>query len=392
MNKFTFTSAEITALEELPRLAKRYLRAEGESPFRDNNTYTALQSVVNYLLYSGGRLPIINNTGSSIAKGKAVALAGYDVTTGSLKVKLADKTSSTGAAIGVVEAALADGASGFVRNNFVFEGSGLNFAGPPSAGTALYLSTSGDLTTSAAAGSDLQQIVGYFEADVNNSDTIRVAIQAPAQYASGRMMVINKTGAPLAKGKAVAFAGYDATSGYIKVSLADNSVASGVAIGVLEATLADSATTELRKDFLFTSSGLDFVGPPAAGANLYLSTSGNLSTTPGTGANFEQVVAFFVADVAASDTIRVSVQNPLVNLSSGGGLITGRKDNLTGVAVTDTVSVGTAYNGKRVLAMVNSAVTAGVFIQKAEVAAGTLTVTFSAAPGVSSWSYLIDAR
>lgn len=386
MQNFALSLSEVQSLNDLQKLAKRYKIAEGESPFKSVGLYSAVQLLVDYTLSSGGNLPVINNTGSTIAKAKAVAFGGIDVVTGRVKIVLADKSVAGGQAIGVLEDALVDGATGTLRSQFDFPLSGLNVAGPPSAGAFLYLGTSGNLSTSAAAGEDINQVVAVFVAEVGTSDTIRVQIQPPSAV-NNRIAVINNTGGILAKAKAVAFGGIDVTTGRVKIVLADKSNPYGQAIGVLEAAIADGATGTLRSQFDFPLSGLDVAGPPAAGDFMYLGNTGDLTTTAPRGTDILQVVAVFVANVGASDTIRVQVQPPIMTSNA----IKSGSQAFAGGGVVDSLGVGAAFDGCPVAVCIESQA-AAAYVVSAIIAAGTLTVTFSVDPGVSVWNFIVDGR
>lgn len=102
-------------------------------------------------------LHVYNDTGSTISKGKAVYVSGYDSTTGLPEVTLADNTSaSTAKAVGLISDDIASAASGKALVYGWFEEvNTLSY----NAGDRLYLSTSGNLTNSTPAASAESQFI-----------------------------------------------------------------------------------------------------------------------------------------------------------------------------------------------------------------------------------------
>lgn len=145
------------------------------------------------------------------------------------------------------------------------------------------------------------------------------------------LLVVNKTGGTLAKGKAVTIVGYDAGTGYVSIGLADNTNVGKPAVGVLSAALTDGSTTSLAigASYTITASGFD-TRAGSVGDPIYLSTSGALTLTKPTygGAAFAQVVGV-VATSAASGKLeifpespqpRVYVDGTSIDLTGGGAL------------------------------------------------------------------------
>jgi len=102
-------------------------------------------------------LHVYNDTGSTLAKGKAVYVSGYDSTTGLPEVSLADNTSaSTARAIGLIYDDIASAQSGRALVHGWFEEvNTLSY----NAGDRLYLSTSGNLTSSDPGANAESQLV-----------------------------------------------------------------------------------------------------------------------------------------------------------------------------------------------------------------------------------------
>lgn len=127
----------------------------------------------------------------------------------------------------------------------------------------------------------------------------------------GGVQVINKTGGTLAKGKAVAIAGFDTTSGFFKIAAADAS-AVHAAIGVLPAAVLDGGTTTLYTSQAYdvTASGLDTSGA-AVGDPVYLGTSGALTlTAPAQGSGSLVQVLGSVKSAAVSGNLHIFAMAP----------------------------------------------------------------------------------
>ena len=108
-------------------------------------------------------LHVYNDTGSTLSKGKAVYVTGYDSTTGLPEVSLADNTAAASAeAIGLVYTDIASATSGKALVSGWFEEvNTLSY----SVGDRLYLSTSGNLTaTEPGAGAESQFMATVLEA------------------------------------------------------------------------------------------------------------------------------------------------------------------------------------------------------------------------------------
>ena len=103
-------------------------------------------------------LNVYNDTGSTLSKGKAVYVTGYDSTTGLPEVSLADNTSAASAkTIGLVYTDIASATSGKALVYGLFEEvNTLSYF----AGNRLYLSTSGNLTNTNPAPNSESQFVG----------------------------------------------------------------------------------------------------------------------------------------------------------------------------------------------------------------------------------------
>ena len=103
-------------------------------------------------------LHVYNDTGSTLSKGKAVYVTGYDSTTGLPEVSLADNTAAVSAkTIGLVYTDIASATSGKALVYGLFEEvNTLSYF----AGNRLYLSTSGNLTNTNPAPNSESQFVG----------------------------------------------------------------------------------------------------------------------------------------------------------------------------------------------------------------------------------------
>jgi len=113
------------------------------------------------LAYQGNAavLPIVNKTGVSITKGRAVYPVGWDTTTGCLSVALADSTDAAKQAIGVLTATVANNATGAASQAFKLSASGLDTT-LAAVGAAVYYTSGGVLSLSAPTAPAPQQIVG----------------------------------------------------------------------------------------------------------------------------------------------------------------------------------------------------------------------------------------
>jgi len=183
MNLNQFTTDELAILSAwTDQLA---LAADLEGGYNPLNTprLGGLAKLFCDFLVSGGGvgLAIINKTGGSLAANKAVYISGYDTVSGCFKVALAAPTTTK--AVGVLEVALADGATGTLRSNFLLANSGLNTAAA-SLGDAVYLAASGALSLSApTADGAFTQVVGYVQT-LSASGTVRIAPQPTAPTAT----------------------------------------------------------------------------------------------------------------------------------------------------------------------------------------------------------------
>jgi hypothetical protein len=100
---------------------------------------------------------VYNDTGSTLSKGKAVYITGYDSATGLNEVSLASNASAASAeAIGLIYADIASAASGRCLINGWFESVDTSSF---SVGDMLFLSTSGDLTATEPAATSYSQYV-----------------------------------------------------------------------------------------------------------------------------------------------------------------------------------------------------------------------------------------
>ena len=124
----------------------------------------------------GLSIPVVNKTGSAIAKGKLLAIQGYDTTTGRFLVVLADKSDADTAAVAVATTAIADNATAEVSNSLLVDGIGPNTSGA-SLGVPLYLSTSGAFTLTKPT-SGVVQTCGVVQVK-GNPGTVRVWIRPP---------------------------------------------------------------------------------------------------------------------------------------------------------------------------------------------------------------------
>ena len=103
-------------------------------------------------------LDVYNDTGSTIAKGKAVYITGYDATTGLPEISLATNLSASSSnAIGFTYTDIASATSGRALVSGFFQE--VNTSGF-SAGDVIYLSTSGDFTTTNPAPNGNSQLLG----------------------------------------------------------------------------------------------------------------------------------------------------------------------------------------------------------------------------------------
>jgi len=188
-----FTSAEVNVLSSwTEQLAKAFDYADGENPLNQPRTGTMFKLLAEYLTKSGAvALPVINKTGGSLAVNKALAITGYDVTTGAFKVDVASNTGSI--AVGVLEAALADGAQTSLRSQFQLSTSGLNTAAS-TIGNPVYLSTAGGLTlTAPTAVGAVVQVLGYVKT-LAASGTLVIQVRAPAPLsATSALAALRKT-------------------------------------------------------------------------------------------------------------------------------------------------------------------------------------------------------
>ena len=95
-------------------------------------------------------VPVINKTGSTIAAKKAVGIAGFDVSTGRLKISLTAPDSPY-VLIGVTNEPILDGATGYIRTGSRwFLNAALN-TGSSEVGDPVYLGASGALQLTAPA-------------------------------------------------------------------------------------------------------------------------------------------------------------------------------------------------------------------------------------------------
>ncbi len=174
-----FTASDFAILGSwTDQLAKAYDYADGENPLNQPRTGTMLQLISDYLTKSGAvSLAVINKTGGSLAANKLVRVTGFDTATGCFTIALAANTA--GAAVGVLESALADGAQANIRNSFVLSASGLNTAGA-AVNDAVYLGTSGNFTlTPPLTSNAVIQVVGYVKT-LSASGDLAITIQPPA--------------------------------------------------------------------------------------------------------------------------------------------------------------------------------------------------------------------
>jgi hypothetical protein len=189
MNLNQFTTDELATLAAwTDQLALAADLEGGYNPLNAPRLGGLAKFFCDFLLKSGAvGLPVINKTGGSLAVNKAVYISGYDTVSGCFKVALAAPTTTK--AVGVLEAALADGATGTLRSNFLLANSGLDTSGA-TLGDPVYLAASGALSlTASSADGAFTQVVGYVQTLVNTvapnaGGTIRIAPQPTAPTAT----------------------------------------------------------------------------------------------------------------------------------------------------------------------------------------------------------------
>lgn len=146
---------------------------------------TKIGSLIKLLLDLGatGNLPYgircINKTGGTIAKSKPVSIVGWDSATDCWKIDVT--AANTGWAIGVLDAAVVDGAQVSVKSNYTL--TGVDTSGWGAAGDPVYVNA-GVLSKDAPGVAKNNQIVGYV-ATKAASGSIRLLPQgfnAPAVY------------------------------------------------------------------------------------------------------------------------------------------------------------------------------------------------------------------
>lgn len=147
-----------------------------------------------------GQIAVWNGTGGVLAKGTAVAIAGWDVTHGRMNVQAADPTNPILQAIGVVGSDIADAAAGSIGVDFQLVGSGFNTGGA-SVGDPVFLAAGGGLSLSPPA-AGLTQIVAFVET-VGANATLRVGVQRPAPVAPAAVVAHRFQAGPASGGAAL---------------------------------------------------------------------------------------------------------------------------------------------------------------------------------------------
>lgn len=233
-------------------------------------------------------ITVVNASGVILSKGALVHVNGYSAIQGLLTVTRADRALGL-FANGIMTEEVAISGTGIMLIKGVLEGMNTNGI---AVDTILYLDTTGTYTATRPTSGIIQPVLLVSYEDLTTGvlyfdpSSITQLIYDSQQRGfadlseSQVVQVINNTGVTIAKDKLVAIAGYDAGSGKIEISLADQSTPVP-AIGIMVQSLDDAEEGFIIPEgvaITVDTSGL------TVGDTLFLSTSGDFTNTaPTTG-------------------------------------------------------------------------------------------------------------
>tara|TARA_R110000803_G_scaffold44486_4_gene94149 strand:+ start:2058 stop:3938 length:1881 start_codon:yes stop_codon:yes gene_type:complete len=262
-------------------------------------------------------LNFYNDTGASIAKGKAVYATGYSTAQGLPTLSLASNASSASAeAIGLVTTAVASATSG---RAVIYGNLDLIDTSSFSVGDRLFLSTTGDLTATVPASSANSQFIG-------------TVLESSAE---GRILVSPEH-----------FTNYDAT------------VASAASVVTLSADVStlSGTTTQLGLNFVEVSSTsvstgtlnatpIQLIAPPASGVSIMIHGAMVVNSIPTSGTPTGLTrLQIFRNTAATYDAGTVTHQSELATSASAKGVTSQMENSFTAFNYGDGAYIGTATN------------------------------------------------
>lgn len=224
-----------------------------------------------------------------------------------------------------------------------------------------------------------------------------VAIVAPTS-GSGRWFMlsaltaavvpcINNSGAPIVKGQPITYAGFVSATGRARVAATSPDGSLPPPVGVAFTALADGASGLMLTRGALTGLALDTSGA-ALGDPVYLAADGSLTLTPPADTGLGLYVVGLVSTVSL--TGGVFFFSPFVVRVPG--LVRGVA-TMGAANTTETVTVGTAYNGKLAQVSFGGDPGTAAVLWAAPVTAGDLVIHVDAAPGADvdiMWSIIVD--
>lgn len=226
-------------------------------------------------------LRVINETGSTIAAGKLVAISGYDAATDCYNIVLADADGSGGQlkADGIVRAAILTTEQGLLYQSMTLTGQATNGL---SEGDPVYLSTTAGAWTSTAptGNDDLRQPVGRVETVHASTGVVRLLINAPTRIGTDQI-----------QDDAIRAAALGVTAGTVTVSRAVVAGAAGEVSGIGDLTTTGNTVVGNAAGDTFKTHGTAEAGTQAANVAAVDTTGAALTSYGFTEAQANALVA-----------------------------------------------------------------------------------------------------